>query len=111
MLKKNVMYSDSPEQAVIYPLSDGNAALYLRGNIREEISVNEDGEEQVIPCADEAYMIVPADEVPEQTELESQFDAWYQKAALWEPKKSVPAPSLEERVNAMEEAMLAMMEG
>lgn len=93
-----VYYDTEPEKILYQPLPDGKANVYLRKNITQaERSVfNQDKEEK--------QTVWTADEKSIQTELskedvETNFDQLFLTADF-------PAPTLEERVAALETAVM-----
>lgn len=84
--------------------SDSLADLWMRKNIAE-VTDPETG--AVGYEADEAYMRTTATEA----EITTDFDAWFETAAAWEPPKAERKPDTqEERIAALEEAVEQLKE-
>ena len=98
------VYYDSKPDAILYqPLPDGTANVYLRKNIAqaERSTFNQDQEEKMT--------VWTADEKNTQTELskedvEANFDQLFLTADF-------PAPTLEERITALEQAIMEANNG
>ena len=98
------VYYDSKPDAILYqPLPDGTANVYLRKNITqaERSTFNQDQEEK--------QTVWTADEKNIQTELskedvEANFDQLFLTSDF-------PTPSLEERITALEQAIMEVNNG
>lgn len=93
-----VYYDEEPKKILYQPLPDGTANVYLRKNISqaERSNFNRGAEEKM--------MVWTADEKQIKTTLsaadvESQFETLFATA-------DIPEPTLEERVAALEDAVM-----
>lgn len=87
-MRSMTQYDHEPD-AVTIERRGSEADLWIRQDIREE--ANEEGSCFV---ADEAYMVLPADEAPDAEEVMEAFEEWFEYAAEWEPEKPVSLKQL-----------------
>lgn len=77
-----VSQSAERQQDMELCIREGVAQIRMRTNHRAV--EDEDGAHW--EC-DEAYMECPAEECPEETEIEEEFEAWFDYAADWQPNR------------------------
>lgn len=97
-----VYYDNKPETILYQPLPDGTANVYLRKNISQAAqSIFDQGTEQqkTVWIADEKNFVT----TKTKDEVAAQFNALYLTADIAEP-------TLEERVSALEQAVLEVNE-
>lgn len=98
------VYYDTKPEAVLYQLlPEGNANVYLRKNIEqaERSAFNENKEEKMtVWTADEKQLSTTLT----KEEVEANFESLYLAA-------DIPAPTLEERVDALEQALMEVVNG
>lgn len=66
---------------------------------------NEDGSGW---CGEQADFLLPADRTESAADIEESFNDWWEYAVGYDP--TAPVPSLEDRVNDLESALLALLE-
>jgi len=100
MLHTNVMSTARPDSVVVEQ-RDGDRRVLLRDNI-EEITTTEDEIEQTTYLYDEVVFLMPEDREETIESITSNFASWWAYGA--QPEE--PAPTLEERVQALEDVIL-----
>ena len=83
---------------ILFENKEGGNRIWLRSNIKKE----EDQEGNIQYSCDEAYFESRADE----TEVLNNFNEYFKYASSWEVPKE---PTLEERLSAIEEATLYLV--
>lgn len=102
MLHTNVITGAMPEPVVVEELPDGGRRLVMSKDFTPFES--EDGSGYV---GNQADCLLPAGREETAKEIAAESDAWWEYAAGYDPAKT--APSLEERVADIEEAVLALL--
>jgi hypothetical protein len=112
-MKEN--YSKLPEAIEIHPLEDGKTDVILRKNIEEVpmaiFSPEENNSEITIYQCDELQFRYSGEQEISTELIESDFDSWWEYAENWTPTLNEDLqPSLEERVSACEESIMALID-
>lgn len=103
MLHEKVISIAQPERVTVEHLPDGGRRIVLAAGAEE--FENEDGSGW---CYSQADFLLPADRTETREDIAAAFNEWWQYAVAYDP--TTPAPSLEERVNDLESAVLALLE-
>ena len=102
MLHSNVMAAEKPETVQIETLPDGKRRVILSRNFEEKR--DEDGTSWV---GDQAVFTLEFDRTESKEEIEAGFDDWWKYAECCDIGSQVP--TVEERLESVENAILAMM--
>ena len=102
MLHSNVMAAEKPEYVVVEQLPDGTKRVVLSKNA--SAAENEDGKSWVFDQAD--FCLEPDREEPAE-DIAAAFDDWWEYAAAYSQDDA--APTVEQRLESVEAALLAMM--
>lgn len=103
MLHEKVMCATAPEKVTEELLPEGGRRIVLSANF--EAFENEDGSGW---CGEQADFLLPADRAESAADIEESFDDWWTYAVGYDP--TAPVPSLEDRVNDLESALLTLLE-
>ena len=102
MLHSNVMAAEKPEYVVVEQLPDGTKRVILSKNATAV--ENEDGESWVF---DQADFCLEPDREETKASIQDRFDSWWDYAVGY--NQGVPTLTVEQRLENMENALLAMM--
>lgn len=102
MLHSNVMSAEKPEYAVVEQLPDGTRRVVLSKNITAVD--DDDGRSWVF---DQADFCLEPDRTETAEEIAAGFDGWWEYAAAY--LQDDTAPTVEQRLESVEAALLSMM--
>lgn len=102
MLHSNVMAAEKPETVQIETLPDGKRRVILSRNFEEKR--DEDGASWV---GDQADFCLEPDREETAEDIAAAFDDWWEYAAAYSQDDA--APTVEQRLESVEDALLAMM--
>lgn len=102
MLHSNVMAAEKPEAVAIEHLPGGTRRVVLSRNF--EVKRDEDGTSWV---GEQAVFTLEFDRTESKEEIESGFDDWWQYAEFCHIGSQ--EPTVEERLESVENAILAMI--
>ena len=102
MLHSKVMAAEMPEKVQIETLPDGKRRVILSRNFEEKR--DEDGTSWV---GEQAVFTLEYDRAESREEIEACFDDWWQYAECCDIGSR--EPTVEERLESVENALLAMM--
>ena len=102
MLHSNVMAAEKPEYVVVEQLPDGAQRVVLSKNA--SAVENDDGESWVF---DQADFCLEPDRTETAEEIAAAFDEWWEYASAYSQDDA--APTVEQRLESVEAALLAMM--
>ena len=102
MLHNNVIATEKPEAVVIEHLPEGTRRVILSRNFEEKW--DEDGTSWV---GEQAVFTLELDRTESREEIEAGFDDWWQYAECCDIGSQ--EPTVEERLESVENAILAMM--
>lgn len=102
MLHSNVMAAEKPEAVVIEKLPDSTKRVILSRNFAEHH--DEDGTSW---SGEQAIFVLEPDRTETAEEIAAGFDGWWEYAASYIQDSA--APTLEQRLESVEAALLAMM--
>ena len=108
MIYKSTQYTEKPQAVKVEPLHDGTANVWLTQKAKEVTlpGPGEDQPAQTVYEADTAFFV--ADEAPTPEAITADFEGWWLYAENWTPEEN--EPTLEQRVQNVEAALLAIME-
>lgn len=107
MLYLCVMAAAMPPKVQEEKLPDGRRRFVLSDGFA---AVEQDEEEQApMFQGTQADFVLGADRTEAAADIEAAFDAWWDYATEWQSMEA--APTTEERLEALEEAIMAMMGG
>ena len=104
MIYKNVEYTERPESVVIEQLPEGGVNVWLNRNVGELIREEAEGK-QTIYTAETAFFYA-ADPLTAD-DVAADFDGWWEYAAAY--SQGDAAPTVEQRLESVEAALLALM--
>lgn len=102
MLHSNVMAAEKPETVQIETLPDGKRRVILSRNFEEKR--DEDGTSWV---GEQAVFVLEPDRAETADDITAAFDGWWEYAAAYSQDNTTP--TVEQRLESVENAMLAMM--
>lgn len=102
MLHNNVIAAEKPEPVVIENLPGGNRRVILSRNFEEKR--DEDGVDWV---GEQAVFVLEPDRAETVEDIAASFDGWWEYAAAYSQDNT--APTVEQRLESVEAALLAMM--
>lgn len=102
MLLNNVMAAEKPEAVVIEHLPGGTRRVVLSRNFVEH--QDEDGTSWQ---GEQAFFALEPDRAETAEDIAAGFDGWWEYAASYSQDSA--APTLEQRLESVEAALLAMM--
>ena len=107
MLYLCVMAAELPPRVQEEKLPDGRHRFVLS----DGFAAVEQNEEEQTPMyqGTQADFVLGADRTETAADIEAAFTAWWDYAAAWQSMEAVP--TTEERLEALEEAIMAMMGG
>lgn len=113
MKNEHITLDHCPPRVGFEELPDGVVAVRLYDSIRDEAATVEDGpeiQEGEHWVADEVAFVIPADRAEGETAetIENNFASWWMYGEGWEGAES--APTVEERLEVIEDFMAAMLE-
>lgn len=103
MLHEKVMCATAPEKVTEELLPEGGRRIVLSANFKA--FENADGSGW---CGEQADFLLPADRTETAADIEESFDDWWTYAIGYDP--AAAAPTLVDRVNDLESALLALLE-
>ena len=103
MLHEKVMCAAAPEKVTEELLPEGGRRIVLSADFAE--IENADGS---CWCGNQADFLLPTDRTETAADIEESFSDWWEYAVGYDP--TAPVPSLEDRVNDLESALLALLE-
>ena len=104
MIYKNVEYTERPESVVIEQLPEGGVNVWLNRNVGELIREEAEGK-QTTYTAETAFFYA-ADPLTAD-DVVADFDGWWEYAEGW--TRDQQKPTLEQRMDDVEAALLAVM--
>lgn len=107
MLYLCVMAAELPPKVQEEKLPDGRRRFVLSDGF-EAVEQNEEERSPMFQGA-QADFVLGSDRTETAADIEAAFDSWWDYAAAWQSIKA--APTTEERLEALEEAIMAMMGG
>jgi len=106
MFEKNAEFVTEPASIECVALPDGVNDVWLRKNIGKMTRIdttNEDNEQVIaVFVAEEAYMR----KAVAKTELEANFNEWFEIAKAWQPQQNDNKISIEDRVKTIERMLI-----
>lgn len=106
MLFTNVTAKEKPDAVTIETLPEGRKRVLLTRNARKVTTEYDDGITDTTYVYDEVVFLFPEDQTPTKTGIKANLDAWWDYGS--QPEET--EPTLEERVEASEEAIAAIMD-
>lgn len=101
MLYTNTIANERPDSVTLEALPEGTTRVILADNITE-ITIEEETAYQY----DEVVFLYPDEGEPTAAGIEDEFDVWWEYGA--QPEEA--EPTLEERIDAVEEATAAIID-
>lgn len=111
MLNAQINLDHRPDPVTLESMPGGGQLVRLYKNISElpAPGVGVDTEATLTGwMADEVAFLMPAGQATDADTLAAQFDCWWTYGAAWTPESNA-APTLEQRVAALEAAQLAAL--
>lgn len=102
MLHSNVMAAEKPEYVLVEKLPDGTKRVILSKNA--SAVENKGGKSWVF---DQADFCLEPDREETKVSIQERFDSWWEHAVGY--NQDIPALTVEQRLENMENALLAMM--